>query len=283
MVRSYGPIDVESHWNASSHCSALSFSSPCQNGGTCTDGNGSAAYSFCECPPGFAGDFCEISGDSCQPNPCLNGGNCSDHSLAFTCACPAGFSGPTCNDTTTHSPCSSGPCDNGGNCVSQLDGAFQCTCQKGFTGPTCSQQHRPKAKPKPPEHRGLSLAPQHYSLSAHAFHKLLRPPERDLLKITLKETVHSSGGLVTHGQLVCFGMLALLTCLIILGTTGIIFFGRCETWLANAKYSQLIRQQREHLLRGTDSNGQEEAEHSVNIILPEKIRLTSFGRHYTSI
>lgn len=129
----------------------------------------------------------------------------------------------------------------------------------------------------------FALTPQHYSLPAHAFHKLLRPPERDLLKITLKETVHSPGVLVTHGQLICFGMLALLTCLVILGTTGIVFFGRCETWLANAKYSQLVRQQREHLLREAGSASQDEPEHSVNIILPEKIRLTSFGRHYTSI
>uniref|UniRef100_A0A3P8TNI1 Protein delta homolog 1 n=1 Tax=Amphiprion percula TaxID=161767 RepID=A0A3P8TNI1_AMPPE len=189
-------------------CLTNGYHSPCQNGGTCTDADGSAAYSSCLCPPGFSGDFCEISVDSCQPNPCLNGGNCTNHGLAFTCVCP-----------------------------------------HGFTGPTCS----------------------------------LQPPERDLLKITLKETVHSSGVLVTHGQLVCFGMLALLTCLVILGTTGIVFFGRCETWLANAKYSQLVRQQREHLLREAGSTSQEEPEHSVNIILPEKIRLTSFGRHYTSI
>uniref|UniRef100_A0A3Q3LC58 Protein delta homolog 1 n=1 Tax=Mastacembelus armatus TaxID=205130 RepID=A0A3Q3LC58_9TELE len=185
----------------------LTNSSPCQNGGTCMDASGSAGYSSCLCTPGFSGDLCEISIDSCQPNPCLNGGNCTNHGLAFMCVCP-----------------------------------------HGFTGPTCSL-----------------------------------PPERDLLKITLKETVHSPGVLVTHGQLICFGLLALLTCLIILGTAGIVFFGRCEAWLANAKYSQLVRLQKEHLLREAGSTSQEKPEHSVNIILPEKIRLTSFGRHYTSI
>ncbi|XP_056152466.1 protein delta homolog 1 [Lampris incognitus] len=261
--------------------------SPCQNGGTCTDEDGLAAYSSCVCPPGFAGDFCEINADSCQPNPCFNGGNCTNHGLAFTCVCPNSFSGFTCNDTAPILyPCNGEPCANGGMCVGHPNGAYHCVCQKGFTGPTCSLQHRLKTKSKPTkpsDHRMLSLTPQHYSLPAHAFHKLLRPPERDLLKITLKETVHSSGGLVTHGQLLCFAMLALLTCLVILGTTGIVFFGRCETWLANAKYSKLVRRQRKHLLREAGGNNQEEVEHSVNLILPEKIRLTSFTRHYTSI
>lgn len=271
-----------------SHCVALPSSSPCQNGGTCADADGSAASPSCLCPPGFSGDFCEISADSCQPNPCLNGGNCTNHGLAFSCVCPHGFTGFTCNDTVSLLPCAGRPCANRGTCVDQPDGTFRCVCQKWFSGPTCSLQHRPKAKPKlvsakPVEHGVFALMPQHYSLPAHTFHKLLRPPERDLLKVTLKETVHSPGVLVTHGQLVCFGMLALLTCLVILGTMGIVFFGRCETWLANAKYSQLVRQQREHLLREAGGASQEEPEHSVNIILPEKIRLTSFGRHYTSI
>lgn len=236
-------------------------SSPCQNGGTCMDADGLSTSSSCRCPPGFSGDFCEraaiaaaaVIADSCRPNPCLNGGNCTS-----------------------------------------LGSAFHCACHKPFAGADCSlkqqqQQQRPKARPRPPaatgsaDNRPLALAPQHYSLPAHTFHKLLRPPERDLLKITLKETVHPRGVLVTHGQLLCFGLLALLTCLVVLGTTGIVFFGRCEAWLANAKYSQLVRQQREHLLREAGGSGQEEQEHSVNIILPEKIRLSSFGRHYTSI
>uniref|UniRef100_A0A3B5LEG8 Delta like non-canonical Notch ligand 1 n=1 Tax=Xiphophorus couchianus TaxID=32473 RepID=A0A3B5LEG8_9TELE len=262
--------------------------SPCQNGGTCVEASGSAADPSCLCPPGFSGALCDISAGSCQPNPCLNGGNCTDHGLAFTCACPPGYTGFTCNDTSSLSACAGAPCANDGTCVGQSDGTFRCICQKWYSGPTCSLHHRQRSRTRPAntrpvEHRGFALTPQHYSLPAHAFHKLLRPPERDLLKITLKESVHSTGVLVTHGQLICFGMLALLTCLVILGTTGIVFFGRCETWLANAKYSQLVRQQREHLLREAGSASQEEPEHSVNIILPEKIRLSSFGRHYTSI
>ncbi|CAB1334897.1 unnamed protein product, partial [Coregonus sp. 'balchen'] len=267
----------------------LTSGSPCQNGGTCVDANGLAAYPSCACPLGFTGDFCEIDTDSCDPNPCLNGGNCTDHGPAFTCACPMGFNGPTCNDThvDTLFPCSRAPCGNRGTCVvgSQTDraGAYHCLCPPGFTfnGHKCTptqQPHRPKAKLRP-----AKLSPQHHSLPAHAFHKLLRPLERDLLKITLKETVHapSAASLVTRSQLICFGMLGLLSCMVILGTTGIIFINRCETCMANAKYSQLVRQQREHLLIA--NNGDYEGGHSVNIILPEKIELTSFGKHYMSI
>merc|ERR1711875_59941 len=33
---------------------------PCQNGGTCTEGWGAAAFvPFCACPPGYTGEKCE--------------------------------------------------------------------------------------------------------------------------------------------------------------------------------------------------------------------------------
>uniref|UniRef100_A0A8C7PJN3 Delta like non-canonical Notch ligand 1 n=1 Tax=Oncorhynchus mykiss TaxID=8022 RepID=A0A8C7PJN3_ONCMY len=63
--------------------SCLTNGSPCQNGGTCSDAGGLAAYPSCACPLGFAGDFCEIDTDSCDPNPCLNGGNCTDYGPAI--------------------------------------------------------------------------------------------------------------------------------------------------------------------------------------------------------
>ncbi|XP_061700129.1 LOW QUALITY PROTEIN: protein delta homolog 1 [Syngnathoides biaculeatus] len=265
----------------------LTDGSPCQNGGTCTEaGDGSEVRASCSCPPGFSGNVCQIASDVCQSDPCLNGGNCTNRGATFTCSCLRGFSGMTCNDTVV-SPCGATPCANGAACVGRPDGTFRCVCPKRFSGQLCAIPHRPKAKPKqakPADRRVFALTPQHYSLPTHAFHKLLQAPERDLLKITLKETArHSPGVLSGHAQLVCFGMLALLTCLVILATTGIVLCGRCEAWLANAKYSKLVRRQRDHLLKEAGAAGREETEHSVNIILPEKIRLNSFGRRYTSI
>ncbi|XP_061109629.1 protein delta homolog 1 [Conger conger] len=251
----------------------LTNGSPCQNEGTCTDDNGLAAHPSCLCPPGFSGDFCEIDVDDCEPGPCANGGSCLDHGPSYTCLCPPGFTGPTCN--TTLPPCAGYPCANGGTCLSRGDGTAHCLCPPGFTGPACA---RHRAKPARPAGREDGHHPPRYSLPSHMFHKLAHPPERKMLKITMKEAAHAPGPLVTRSQVICFAVLGLLTCLVVLGTTGIIFFNRCETWMANAKYTQLVRQQRDYLL--SSSNGEE---HSVNIILPEKIKLTSYGNHYTSI
>uniref|UniRef100_A0A4W4EEY9 EGF-like domain-containing protein n=1 Tax=Electrophorus electricus TaxID=8005 RepID=A0A4W4EEY9_ELEEL len=254
----------------------LTNGSPCQNGGTCMDNSAIDSQSSCLCPPGFTGDFCEISVDKCEPNPCLNGGTCMDHGVDNICLCPSEFSGPICNVNLTL--CSNSTCGQRDTCLNKTDGTTRCVCPPGLAGLSCdlhTHKLKPKSRPKAP---GPDHAPQHYSLPAHAFHKLLRPPERELLKITLKETVHTSSTLVTRSQVICFAVLGLLTCLVVLGTTGIIFFNRCETWLANAKYSQLVRQQRDYLLRAASGE-----ENSVNIILPEKIKLTNYGKHYTSI
>lgn len=253
---------------------SFAFSSPCQNGGTCMDNNGFDSNSSCLCPPGFNGDFCEIKVDQCDPNPCRNGGTCTDHGLFYTCICLPAFFGPTCNTSLTS--CSESTCGKGGTCVNRADGGTHCICSPGLKGPSCDL-HIYKVKAKI---RSKTLAPGHpslhYSLPAHAFHKLLRPPEHELQKITLKETIPSP--LVNHNQVICFAVLGLLTSLVVLGTTGIIFFNRCETWLANAKYSQLVQQQRNYFPKTTSDE-----DHSINIILPEKIKLSNYGKHYTSI
>merc|ERR1712226_611584 len=50
-------------------------SSPCQNGGSCTDEiNG---YT-CNCADGYDGFHCENDVDECTTNPCQNGGTCVD-------------------------------------------------------------------------------------------------------------------------------------------------------------------------------------------------------------
>uniref|UniRef100_A0A3B4GQ46 Delta like non-canonical Notch ligand 1 n=1 Tax=Pundamilia nyererei TaxID=303518 RepID=A0A3B4GQ46_9CICH len=236
----------------------------------------------CICEEGWVGSLCDQDIRLCSSRPCAINATCIETGEGrYLCVCPPGFSGENYFCEIGIDSCQPNPCLNGGNCTNH-GLTFTCVCPHGFTGFTCNDTTSlSPCAGRPCANEGTCVGQPDGTFRVFALTP--QPPERDLLKITLKETVHSSGVLVTHGQLVCFSLLALLTCLVILGTTGIVFFGRCETWLANAKYSQLVRQQREHLLREAGSTSQEEAEHSVNIILPEKIRLTSFGRHYTSI
>lgn len=46
---------------------------PCQNGGSCTNLNGSFA---CTCQAGYFGKNCENQIKTCQPNSCQNNGQC---------------------------------------------------------------------------------------------------------------------------------------------------------------------------------------------------------------
>ena len=60
-------------------------------------------------------------------------------------------------------------------------------------------------------------------------------------------------------------VLGLLTCLVVLGTTGIIFFSKFEMWLANARYSQLVRKERDCFLKASDGENP-----PVKIIFPDQ-------------
>ncbi|KAF7704122.1 protein delta homolog 1-like [Silurus meridionalis] len=239
--------------------------SPCQNGGTCVDSDGPLS---CLCPPGFAGAFCEIDVDACESNPCQNSGTCIGRGLVYACVCPPAFSGPICNISLAL--CSNTTCSNGATCLPDTSGGTRCICPWWLTGPLCDVHIRTKTKSKP-----LNIS--HSSQIAHPFNRLLRHPEHKVLKFTMKDSVHASSLLVTRSQVICFAILGLLTCLVVLGTTSIIYFNRCETWMANTKYTKLMRKQRDFLLRTSDT------EHSVHIIIPEKIQLTNYRKNYTTI
>ncbi len=105
---------------------------PCQNDGTCTDGENGAFT--CECAEGFEGDTCETNIDDCADEPCLNDGTCIDGIAEFTCECPEGFEGDTCD--TNIDDCADEPCQNGGTCTDGV-AEFTCECPEGFEGDTC--------------------------------------------------------------------------------------------------------------------------------------------------
>ena len=88
------------------------LTTPCQNGGTCTD-TGVNTVS-CACPPEFGGEFCEADSDDCASNPCassaLGGAECVDTGLfEFNCTCLNGWTGLLCQ----HEPQCSGFSDAG--------------------------------------------------------------------------------------------------------------------------------------------------------------------------
>lgn len=133
-------------------------SSPCQNNGTCIDGemeytcdcaegytgplceshvcnasssiclNGGTCYGTgqCYCPPGFVGSTCDIH--RCQVTKCLNGGTCNDDG---TCTCVEGYIGALCGIAA----CTFVHCYHGGTCISG-----RCTCLEDFTDDFCETQ-----------------------------------------------------------------------------------------------------------------------------------------------
>ncbi|XP_067894247.1 protein delta homolog 1 [Heterodontus francisci] len=269
-----------------SHCQLRKGScyingSLCQNGGSCFDDNGFAVKAYCLCLPGFTGEFCQISINNCNPNPCANNGTCTDLVSDFSCFCLGGFTGKSCEYSVTS--CLSHPCQNGGTCHDHPGGGFDCTCLPEYGGETCQNQtfesFNRDAKENVSKHAGTSWVrrgkPFHPLLQAS--HKSTHQQGNGMLKITVKETIHKSNPLLNSSQVICFTVLGLVTCLVILGTTGIIFFSKCEMWLANAKYRHLLWKQRKHLLQD------ENEDLSVKIIFPSVNKLTNYGKNYTSI
>ncbi|XP_052811038.1 neurogenic locus notch homolog protein 2-like isoform X3 [Mya arenaria] len=115
------------------NCSEIDecLTSPCDNGGVCTDQI--ADYS-CECATGWSGKNCDVNPDDCSPNPCQNGGACTDGLATYTCACVAGFEGVDCEINIDE--CVGNVCENGATCVDGIN-EYTCTCAAGYEGPLC--------------------------------------------------------------------------------------------------------------------------------------------------
>ncbi|XP_052807791.1 uncharacterized protein LOC128236745 isoform X3 [Mya arenaria] len=107
---------------------------PCQNGGTCIDGQGTYT---CECAAGYEGTTCVTDIDDCATNTCQNSGKCVDGVNFYTCNCFAGYTGFTCQ--TDINECASTPCQNSGMCTDQIDG-YTCTCIAGYIGRQCQNK-----------------------------------------------------------------------------------------------------------------------------------------------
>ena len=108
----------------------------CHNGGRCLDAVGGFT---CECPPGWAGSFCETEVDHCASDLCMGGGTCAANPQGgFYCRCPAGRYGEHCEEAyAVADACRDAPCRNGGTCRGGGDG-FVCECPAGFKGHTCN-------------------------------------------------------------------------------------------------------------------------------------------------
>ncbi|GLH11808.1 Protein eyes shut, partial [Gryllus bimaculatus] len=113
------------------------WSSPCRNGGTCTDG---VASFNCSCPQGFMGAECEQDLDECASNPCLHNATCEDAVNGYACHCLPGYSGPLCEvDEAVCNATGLPRCANGGSCREGPGDAFSCLCPEGWAGPLCEE------------------------------------------------------------------------------------------------------------------------------------------------
>ncbi|KAJ8019252.1 Fibropellin-3 [Holothuria leucospilota] len=109
-------------------------SSPCQNGGICTD---HLNYYTCRCLSGFSGPTCNHEINECDSGPCKNGAFCQDRVNGYTCDCPPGLTGLRCE--TDINECASGPCENGGTCRDRIN-SYTCVCRSGYEGASCEHE-----------------------------------------------------------------------------------------------------------------------------------------------
>ncbi|XP_051551559.1 protein crumbs homolog 1-like, partial [Myxocyprinus asiaticus] len=106
---------------------------PCLHGGICED-----LFNIfdCFCPPGWAGDRCELNTDTCASNPCHHG-YCSIQGLTYNCTCQSGYTGTNCEEKVD--VCAGHKCANGGTCLHGIN-SYSCLCPDKFTGPHCTIQ-----------------------------------------------------------------------------------------------------------------------------------------------
>lgn len=111
-------------------------SSPCYNGGSCTD----LPQGYrCTCPSGFSGENCQEEESDCKNDPCPTRAMCKNENGYgnYTCLCRSGYTGTDCDVTIDPCTTNGNPCSNGAACIALKQGRFKCDCLPGWSGQTC--------------------------------------------------------------------------------------------------------------------------------------------------
>ena len=67
----------------------------CSNNSLCVFDNTLAEKYYCECEPGWEGEYCQKDERPCQPhrNKCINNSTCNQSGRQYNCTCSSGFDG----------------------------------------------------------------------------------------------------------------------------------------------------------------------------------------------
>ncbi|CAD5210389.1 unnamed protein product [Bursaphelenchus okinawaensis] len=106
-------------------------SSPCLNGGACTNVN-TTGYE-CECLSIYNGTNCDIY-DPCSATPCVNGDCINNGNATYYCNCTTGYNGTFCDTIIDY--CDDDPCMYNSTCTSYI-GYYDCQCLDGSSGEDC--------------------------------------------------------------------------------------------------------------------------------------------------
>uniref|UniRef100_A0A673UBX6 Delta like non-canonical Notch ligand 1 n=1 Tax=Suricata suricatta TaxID=37032 RepID=A0A673UBX6_SURSU len=228
----------------------------------------------CICEEGWNGNLCEIDVRACSSGPCANNGTCVNiDSSRYECTCAPGFSGMTCREKAGPCAVNGSPCQHGGTCVDDEGWASyaSCLCPPGFSGNFCETMTN-SCIPNPCENQGVCTeigGDFRCRCPAGFMDKTCSRPVGNCAAFPCL----NGGTCLQHGQAICFAVLGVLTSLVVLGTVGILFLNKCETWVSNLRYNRTLCKKRKLLLRY--NSGEDLA---VNITLPEKIGMATFSK-----